>query len=529
MEKAITEMRNSILQLSNDTLTSNPQEISMNFVAAIIWGNVIYIIKFGDIEEYLMKGGEITKPSMTSEGLFSSYSELLDEDDVFIFCTKGFSSEFPIDRLLSASISEGNLKPTQSCLLMRITKDSEPLKEDDIDLGLGSAVAQSQNRERVDRVTTILKKTSVGASSVIKKILRILEPLVEKIKKLIGKVIPRRKAVLFTRKITQVADAGNKKTKGWLFLSIITVLLSISVFFTFKSKIFREEDVVKDTEITETIPETENTVGVVQEDRSRDEEFKIERVSPEVFYDIKITDTEADPSEIQIIENQLVTVDRTSGKIYLSEISTTNFVAETSAYKGIKSLAQTEDGLLGFNDGETYKTYNLETSELIDSYPMEDLNLTYPYSGYIYSISNDILTRSSEKGGELEGILWGQNPNFKDARSMAIAYTVFVVTNNGELVEYSGGTKTDFSVSGLEDGFKYPIKVVADLDFSNIYVADKGNKSIVVLDEDGNLVKQYKNENAALWEDIRGIAVSEEDNVIFVLDSNKIYKIDTKE
>jgi len=94
MEKAITEMREKILQLSNDTLVSTPQDISMNFVSAIVWGNVLYMIKFGDIESYVMKGGEITQPEMISEGNFSSYSELLDEDDVFIFCTKNFSSDY---------------------------------------------------------------------------------------------------------------------------------------------------------------------------------------------------------------------------------------------------------------------------------------------------------------------------------------------------------------------------------------------------------------------------------------------------
>jgi hypothetical protein len=528
MEKAIMEMREKIIQLSNDTLVSNPGEISMNFISAIVWGNVIYMIKFGEIENYIMKGGEIKQPDMISEGSFSSYSELLDEDDVFIFCTKPFSNEFPVEKLLSSSISEGDLKPNQTCLLMRITKDTSSPQEEKIDLGLGNAVSKSQNRERLDKATNIVRDIYSGTLLVLNNLLKFIRPVLEYFNKLLGKVIPKRKAILFTRKITNIAETGNKKTKGWLFLVIIAVLFSISVFFTFRSRIFKEENPESDPIIENTISGDEQLQNLPQEDRSRDAEFKIQRVSPEVFYDLRIADNEAEPTELKIVGDRIVAVDRTTGKIYHSEISSPNFIQEDNTYTGIKSLGQTE-GLLSFNDNAGYKTYNLEDSELIDSYQIEDLNLTYPYSGYIYSISNDILTRSSEENGDLEGVLWGQNPDFKDARSMAIAYTVFVLTRNGELVEYSGGSKTDFSVSGLENQFNNPVKVIADLDFSNIYVADSGNKSIVVLDEDGNLVKQYRNEEAALWQDIRGIAVSEDESAIFVLDSAKIYNINAEE
>lgn len=526
MEKAITEMRDKILQLSNDTLVSDPGNILMNFISAIVWGNVVYIIKFGEIESYLMKEGEIKQPEMISEGNFSSYSELLDEDDVFIFCTKPFSAEFPVDRLLSSSISESNLKPDQTCLLMRITKDISSKQEEDIDLGLGSAVAKSQNRERLDKVSDVLKSFYSAILVVLKNVLKFIGPILNYLKKLLGKIIPKRKAVLFTRKITNIAERGNKKTRGWLFLVAIAILFSFSVFFTFRSRIFKEEKEEEEPLVENTISGAEQDIP--QEDISRDLELKIERVSPEVFYDLKIADTEADPTELQVVEDRLAAVDRTTGKIYHSEVSTPNFITEENTYVGIKSLGQTEE-LLSFNDNEGYKTYDLENSELIDSYEIESLNLTHPYSGYIYSISNDILTRSIEEEGELEGTLWGQNPDFKDARSMAIAFSIYLLTKDGELVEYSGGSKTDFEVSGLEDKFSDPVKVIADLDFTNIYIADSGNKSIVILDEDGNLVKQYKNDDPALWQDIRGMAVSEDENSIFVLDSSKIYKINNED
>jgi len=149
----------------------------------------------------------------------------------------------------------------------------------------------------------------------------------------------------------------------------------------------------------------------------------------------------------------------------------------------------------------------------------------YPYSGYVYSISEDILSRGSVENNQLKQVVWGQNQNFRDAVSISIAYSVYVLTNQGALVNYSGGVETDFTVSGLDKPFLNPIKVIADLDFENIYVADRGNNRVVILNEDGELVKQFKNDDDSLWYDIKGISVSSDEKYLFVLDMSKIYKV----
>ena len=96
-------------------------------------------------------------------------------------------------------------------------------------------------------------------------------------------------------------------------------------------------------------------------------------------------------------------------------------------------------------------------------------------------------------------------------------------------MSYSGGTKTEFAVIGLDKSFSNPIKVVTDIDFSNIYVADRGNNRVVVLDKDGALVRQYKNDDDSLWKDIKGISVSSDEKIIFILDSSKVYKLQIEE
>jgi len=525
MEKAISEIKERVLQLSSDALISNTGNIVLNFVSAVLWGNVLYVVKYGEIEAYTMTEGEAVSLKTISEGNFSSFSKLVDEDDIFIFCTKSFFEEFPPERLLNASISEGNLNPNQSCLLMKLILDTKIPQNEEIDLGLGNALAKSQQRETTDKILKVLKNTQAFITSGAKKIGDFLNPLWEKINKATGKIFKKRKAVLFTRKITQIGEEKNKKTKGWLFLSLITVLLAISIFYTLKPTIFKEKKENMEEEKTEKSTEIPEEQQIITEDRSKDEEYKIQRVSPEVFYDIKITDLDANPSEVQIVGDKLVTVDKNSGKIYYSTVDTPNFSTDKNSFIGIRSLAES-DNLLSFLDNEGYKTYNVENSQVEDSFEMSSVTTAYPYYGYIYTISGDILTRNSIKeDGSLDGILWGQNQDFRNAKSMAIAYDIYIIKENGELVSYSNGLKTDFEVSGLEEPFKNPVKVVTNIDFSNIYVADAGKSRIVVVNKEGELIKQFKNDDDSLWRDIRSISVTADEKKIFVLDSNKIYKL----
>ncbi len=523
MEKTISEIKEKILQLSSDALISSPDEISFNFISSILWGNVLYIVKIGNIQSYTMKGGEVVSLEMISEGNFSSFSKIVDEDDIFIFCTKPFAQEYPPEKLLQTSIPEGSLSENQSCLLYKLLPDTKTPQNAEIDTGLGEAVQKSKQREFTNNITSSLNKLLGLVSPLVNKITSIAKPFVEKVSLLISKIIPKRKMVLFTRKIEQTTGGKNKKVRAWILLGLISFVAAFLVFRILKSFVFKERP--EQVEIQkEDSQQTEFKEEVVMEDRSKDEEYKISRVKPEVFYDIKIADPEAEPTEIQVINDKIVAVDKDRGKIFKSEVALPNFSQESNIYKGIRSLGK-EGSLFTFLDDEGYKTYDIATSQVKETYKLPSAKIVYPYSGYVYSISEDILSRGSVENNELKQVVWGQNQNFRDAVSISIAYSVYVLTNQGALVNHSGGVETDFTVSGLDKPFLNPIKVIADLDFENIYVADRGNNRVVILNEDGELVKQFKNDDDSLWYDIKGISVSSDEKYLFVLDTSKIYKV----
>jgi hypothetical protein len=249
--------------------------------------------------------------------------------------------------------------------------------------------------------------------------------------------------------------------------------------------------------------------------------YKIQRISPEVFYDIKITDAQAEPTDIAAFTDSLVVVDKTTGKIFTSGITTPKFTALSDTFPGIRSVVN-YDGKVAFLDNSGFKSYNLASSAASNEQTMT-AEIAFPYSGYIYALSNGVITKY--KNASTEPIVWGQQEDFKNAKSIAIAFNIYIINSKNELLSFSAGNKNDFKVTGLENGFADAVKVVADVDLKNIYVADKGNKSVIVLDTKGNLVKQFKTEKDETWNDIRGIAVSPDEKTLYVLSESKVFSV----
>lgn len=116
-------------------------------------------------------------------------------------------------------------------------------------------------------------------------------------------------------------------------------------------------------------------------------------------------------------------------------------------------------------------------------------------------------------------------PDFKDAAAMAIDGSVYVLWEDGSLKKYTRGAEDDFTVSGLEKPLSSPTRIWTTEDQDNIYILDKGNSRIIVLDKEGKFVKAY---SADIIKAAKDIDVAEADKKIFVLSGDKVYKIDIK-
>jgi hypothetical protein len=219
-------------------------------------------------------------------------------------------------------------------------------------------------------------------------------------------------------------------------------------------------------------------------DTSKDAQYKITRITPEAFYDLKLTDPVAAPSTIEVTTDALLVSDPVLKKVFTSDLTTPKFVESSQAYvdKGVSAI----------------------------------------YLGNTYTLSGDTISKKTSAGVEST---WAQNSVLTGGLSMAIDTNIYVLKPDGTLLKFLQGIQQSFEIIGLDKPMSSPTQILADYDFTNIYIADNGNKRIIVTNSKGELIKQYLSSDSQIWNNIKSIAVSLDEKTLYVLDGTVVYSV----
>ena len=490
LEKAIIDVKEKVTHV----IIKNPeQKLSFNILTGVLWGNVLYVVQFGEGSCFLVRQGEIKPINTMSEGSFSAASGVVKDEDVVIFSTKKFAEKYPPNKLLSMAIPEQGLEPQESCALLKFIVDTSFSENEIVDFGLEESVVKR------NKVKDLFGKISdkVGPAQ-------------------IKKAFSKSKEKQETEQTTSIRLKSIPTPKIGLkyAIPVVFVALLISVFFTLKNK-----NSPSKIETQPTANQEENTNG------SATPEVQASETSNEgVFYDLKIVDLNAQPNEIVLVGGYVLVSERGTGKLYISSTDTPKFEAVEGTYSGINSLklAGTE---IFFADNEGYKFYDPSKRSITNNYKTQSGNISATYLGYVYAIKSNEMLKYTPSESALQEANWGTSDDFKDAKSMSVAYSIFLLNSNGEVVVYTSGNKGEFEITGLETPLSNPNEVVTYVDFENVYVSDSGNKRVVVLEKDGKFVKEIKSTTGKDWDDLKNIGVSDDEKKMFVLSGSKVYEV----
>ena len=106
---------------------------------------------------------------------------------------------------------------------------------------------------------------------------------------------------------------------------------------------------------------------------------------------------------------------------------------------------------------------------------------------------------------------------------MAIDANIYVLHGDGTIFKYLSGEPQSFNVLGVPGGFDQPVTLAVDQNGNSgrVYVADRGNRRVVVLEPDGTFVAQFKTENA--FDSLEAVAVDETAERFYALGSDRLY------
>lgn len=134
---------------------------------------------------------------------------------------------------------------------------------------------------------------------------------------------------------------------------------------------------------------------------------------------------------------------------------------------------------------------------------------------------------AADKGiGAAVNYLKAESLDLEDAVSMAIDGSVWLLFSDGTIVKFTRGVKDPFSISGIEAGFNDPEKIYTNADLDHLYILERKNTRIVVIDKKtGEYRAQY------VWPGLAGVYdlyASEEEAKILLLTGERIYEISLK-
>ena len=147
-------------------------------------------------------------------------------------------------------------------------------------------------------------------------------------------------------------------------------------------------------------------------------------------------------------------------------------------------------------------------------------------NAYLFSQTQIYKFTGVESGlADYQEYLKKSNENLQDMVSAAIDGSVWILDKNGQVYKFTRGVEDSFYIQGLEKSFNQPTILFTDENCDNIYVLDRQNIRVVVLEKNG----LYK--NSYIWPGIAGVSdlvVSEELGKIFLLSNSRIYQLELR-
>jgi len=207
---------------------------------------------------------------------------------------------------------------------------------------------------------------------------------------------------------------------------------------------------------------------------------------------------------------------RDVNKIY-SNLSDIGSVQKVEDINGQTIIYHDKNGFLAFNN-DKYSPLNVSLQ------PNGKITDFASYNSRLYTVdvnSNQIYRHSVAEGGYGPGTAWVKdNFDLKDINSIGIDTNIWLLSNNGQIYKFTKGVRQNFEIKNLDPVLENTTAMITNEDTDYIYVLEKTNNRIVVLDKKGEMVTQYY---SPLFDNLKAFTIQESEKKIFVVNDNKVY------
>ena len=241
------------------------------------------------------------------------------------------------------------------------------------------------------------------------------------------------------------------------------------------------------------------------------------------------------PAEISRAKDVLYFYELESGILYSLNLNeeknnlTLIFISAKDELRKMTALENDQIGLFGQSgkmylyDGNTneHRTYSFDPAVAVEN--IKDVK-SYLSNLYLLDANQgNIMKYAGDKEDVFKGSAWLSAPEdvLKNAQSMAIDGSIYVLDINGTITEYFRGEKSKTIKPSLDNPLAGDNKIFIKKDFKNFYISDPKNKRLIVLDKNGALINQYINDEFGTLKDF---LVTNSEKELYLLCGKKVYK-----
>jgi|GEM_PF-2018569 len=245
------------------------------------------------------------------------------------------------------------------------------------------------------------------------------------------------------------------------------------------------------------------------------------------------------------IGNDFYIFDSNNNYIYLFNIETEKLelVNQVSANVGRleKISVMDNDNLIAIDQNQNMAAFNTIDKKLLPlklsqekvSQNIQDFCL---YGQRLYTLEpseNQIYKHQKTIDGFGPGQAWIQEEsNVTDGLAFAIDGSIYVLGRTGRMSKFYQGKKAEFNLDEIQPSLSLlnpnitseveKIKLFTSDELNYLYLLDGPSKRLIILDKQGNLIKQF---TSPLFEDLKDFIVSRKENRVWVLAGTKIFEI----
>jgi len=569
---------------ARDRLRDFSEGSSLNLVAAAVVGDVAYVGRVGDAVLFLRRGSDVREP-LAGEETISISSQILEPDDVLVLGSPVFGKNFnagnlPQTDFLVKQFEGGARIPGFAAALLGMaetvrTREAAVEKKE---VAKAAAKAGRRIRSAVKGAPAFIRNfklpsfTSLGRriGGWFKSRVSHGQKLAESRRSGAGRPaveeIPVKEVKAGGRKIRIPFKLGRRHLSRAIL--VLLILFAVSISFTTWQQARRTRAAEFERLVTEAarqLSEAEGLVdlsnetagellvsalasldqaGELDPDSDRIEPLRvqatelynsIEKITPltdeHLAYDLSLQVEGAQGLALAGTGATLYVAESISGSVFQvnlgGELPQASKLAGGSL-TGARDLIWEQNQLYALTDTTLYR-YSFgdkKTDEPLTHEGFQNAEALATYLGNIYLLipqEDQIFRFLYTPNGYSRARNWVEEAgSLSAATDFAVDGDIWITAGQGEIIRMSKGERQPFIVANLSTPFTQLSKIFTLPNYDRLYLLDAGGQRVVMLDKNGNFVRQIKGDPLAAASDIW---VSSNEKTLYILSGSRIYRI----